>query len=262
MSLVGKQSAELKIKLYFHCKREAILYFLGFSPSFSVLHSVFVHVKLTNSKEGYSVWQKTLLLNYLQHHISSPAFASITYLRHYVKQHHLQLGERPPPRWDSRPPRCLPLLWSKRISKAGSFSSWLQGPTQKSSSTPTICPQNKMKTLGGGLTISLQTFLRAKLSIGTAHLLVARTNTKVVIYSHHLSVSRLIMSDGNVTPEWLENCVCIVTLLCWTALSRAGNGTRSRMARYRRSMNWLQPWKLWVLPRVVLFYCLFCWTWQ
>lgn len=71
--------------------------FLGFSLSFSVLYSFFVNVKHTKlqdkvrAKGSYSLLQKTLL-DCLKCQVSGPTFTSVTYLHHYVTQHHFQLG--------------------------------------------------------------------------------------------------------------------------------------------------------------------------
>lgn len=63
-------------------------------------------------------------------------------LHHYIIQHHLQLRDRPPPRGHSPPPPpCCPSLLYEDVestSKEANFCRWLQEPTQKSSSTPTI----------------------------------------------------------------------------------------------------------------------------
>lgn len=93
------------------CK-EAISCFWRFSLCFSALFSFLVHVKHLQSynvrtKGGHSLLQKTLLLNSLQR-LLQPFLPLL--VSHYVTQHHLQLADRPPAGWPSRPlklPLCL-----------------------------------------------------------------------------------------------------------------------------------------------------------
>lgn len=65
----------------------------NFTPFFQQL-SFWLYVKHQRSKGRSSLLQKKLLLKCF---VSGPAFTSVTYLSHNITQHHLQLGDRPPP---------------------------------------------------------------------------------------------------------------------------------------------------------------------